>query len=55
MTLYHCGTRSVEEPDWMLTVSTFHSFNHSNLMFVPFEHHNYKTYYVVSDFLNVIY
>ena len=21
MTLYHCGTRSVEEPDWMLEVS----------------------------------
>ncbi|CAJ1082938.1 hypothetical protein NQZ68_016985 [Xyrichtys novacula] len=23
MTLYHCGTRSVEEPDWMLTSEVF--------------------------------
>ena len=40
----------------MLTVSTFDSFNHSHFMFyVLFGHHNSKAYYVLSDFLNLIY
>ena len=33
MSLYHCGTRSVEEPDWMLEVSQmFHIFIISGLV-----------------------